>query len=187
MALSLLLVFAPLLACAVWLLRSEGGSEGWRERLRLAHPSRADWIWGVGALAAMALASGAMFALCDALHLDPNPPFARHLRPLAGDRLWILGLWAVYWPVNILGEEFVWRGVVLPRMERRLGAGAWRLNAVLWGAFHTSFGAGNLLVLVPTLVLVPWVAQRRRNTWLAVLLHAGLSGPGFVALALGLA
>ena len=88
---------------------------------------------------------------------------------------------------NILGEELVWRGVSLPRMEARLGERAWALNAALWGAFHSSFGVGNLLALLPTLTLVPWIAQRRRNTWLAVLLHAGLSGPGFVALALGLA
>jgi hypothetical protein len=71
-------------------------------------------------------------------------------------------------------------------MEARLGSRAWTLNAALWGAFHIPFGPGNLLVLLPTLLVVPWIAQRRRNTWLAVLLHAGLSGPGFVALALGL-
>lgn len=127
-----------------------------------------------------------MFRLCSELGLDPNPPFARDVQPLLGERLWMLALWAVYWPVNILGEEFVWRGISLPRMQARLGSRAWALNAALWGAFHTAFGPGNLLVLLPSLVLVPWVAQRRNNTWLAVLLHAGLSGPGFVALAIGL-
>jgi membrane protease YdiL (CAAX protease family) len=187
MLLALPLVFAPIVGGGLWLLRAERSGAGWRVRLRLARPSAQDWCWGFGALAALGLASGAMFALCAALGLDPNPPFARHVTLLGVDRLWILCLWAVYWPINILGEEFVWRGVLLPRMEARLGAGAWRLNAVLWGAFHVGFGAGNLLVLVPTLVLVPWLAQRRRSTWLAVLLHAGLSGPGFAALALGLA
>ncbi len=108
------------------------------------------------------------------------------MEPFTGDRLWMLGLWAVYWPINILGEELVWRGIVLPRMEVVLGGSAWLLNAILWGVFHLAFGLGNMLVLVPTLILVPLIAQQRRSTWLAVLLHAGLSGPGFVALALGL-
>lgn len=76
---------------------------------------------------------------------------------------------------------------MLPRMQERFGRSAWLLNAGLWGAFHLAFGPGNLIVLLPTLILVPLVAQRRHNNWLAVLLHAGLSGPGFIALALGLA
>jgi membrane protease YdiL (CAAX protease family) len=180
-------VFVPVLGGGLWLLRAEGGLASWRERLWLRRPSAREWALGLAALAAMGLASGAMFALCAAVGLDPNPPFARHVEPIGGGRLWIVGLWAATWPVNILGEELVWRGILLPRMAARLGAGGWPLNAVLWGAFHAGFGPGNLLVLVPTLVLVPWLAQRRRSTWLAVLLHAGLSGPGFAALALGLA
>ena len=95
------------------------------------------------------------------------------------------GVWLVYWPFNILGEELVWRGVILPRMEARLGAHAWALNGALWLAFHLAFGLGNNLVLLPTILLTPYIAQRRRNTWLAVLLHVAISLPGFVALALG--
>ena len=127
-----------------------------------------------------------MLQLCAALGLEPNPPFARDMQPFTDERLWMLALWAVYWPINILGENLVWRGIVLPRMEVALGAVAWLPSAILWGIFHLAFGLGNLLVLMPTLILVPLIAQWRRNTWLAVLLHAGLSGPGFVALALGL-
>jgi hypothetical protein len=71
-------------------------------------------------------------------------------------------------------------------MQIHFGGGAWLINGALWGAFHIAFGLGNLIVLLPTLVCVPLIAQIRRNTWLAVAMHAGLSGPGFVALALGL-
>jgi membrane protease YdiL (CAAX protease family) len=180
------LILAPIAACGWLLVRTQEGRRTWTERLRLQRPSPADWRWGILGLVGIGLGSAAMFDLCRALGLDPNPPFARGIQPWAGSRLWMLALWAVYWPANILGEEFVWRGVSLPRMQARLGQRAWILNAALWGAFHTAFGPGNLLVLLPTLIGVPWVAQRRRSTWLAVLMHAGLSGPGFVALALGL-
>jgi membrane protease YdiL (CAAX protease family) len=185
--LSVPFVFLPLLAAGGWLLRSEAPGPSYRERLRLGRPTARDWLFGLGALAALGVLSGFAFALCSAAGLDPNPPFARGVAALTRERLWILGLWLLSWPLNLLGEELVWRGVLLPRMEARLGARAWLWNGLLWGAFHLAFGPGNLIVLLPTLALVPWVAQRRRNTWLAVLLHAGLSGPGFAALALGLA
>jgi membrane protease YdiL (CAAX protease family) len=185
MALAIPLVFAPILGGGWWIARSEPDRAPWIDRLRLRRPTRADWLWGLAGLVAIGAGTAALFRVCAELGLEPNPPFARGVQ-VAG-RPWLFALWAVYWPINILGEELVWRGVSLPRMEARLGERAWLLNAVLWGAFHTAFGPGNLLVLLPTLVAIPWIAQRRRNTWLAVLMHAGLSGPGFVALALGLA
>ena len=187
MGLALAFVFGPILVGGWWLLRSEASGQGFVERLRLRRPSAADWRWGLLGLAGIGVGSAAMVGVCRALGLDPSPPFARGLEPLLGARLWMLGLWAFYWPVNILGEELVWRGISLPRMETRLGHRAWMLNGLCWGTLHVGFGPGNLIMLLPTLVLVPWIAQRRRNTWLAVLMHAGLSGPGFVALALGLA
>jgi len=180
------LIFAPILAFGWRMLRSEEDGGSWIERLRLQRPSAADWRWGLLGLLGIAAGSAAMFHLCFLLGMDPDPPFARNVQPLLGPRLWMLGLWAIYWPINILGEELVWRGISLPRMQARLGGSAWALNAALWGAFHTAFGPGNLLVLLPSLVLVPCIAQRRRSTWLAVLMHAGISGPGFAALALGI-
>jgi membrane protease YdiL (CAAX protease family) len=186
MLLSIPLVFVPIISAGFLLLRSENARPPWKERLRLHRPTRADWAWGLLGLVCIGAGSATMMTLSLELGLDPNPPFSRDLPPLVGSRLWILGLWSVYWPINILGEEFVWRGVLLPRMETRLGGRAWLVNGVLWGAFHIAFGLGNLLVLLPSLACVPLIAQQRGNTWLAVLLHAGLSGPGFVALALGL-
>jgi membrane protease YdiL (CAAX protease family) len=186
MLLSVPLVFVPIILSGCLLLRSEGVRQPWKDRLRLHRPAAADWAWGLLGLVCIGAGSAAMMNLCIGLGLDPNPPFSRDLPPLVGSRLWMLGLWTVYWPINILGEEFVWRGVLLPRMQARFGGWAWLVNGVLWGSFHVAFGLGNLLVLLPTLVCVPLIAQHRRNTWLAVLMHAGLSGPGFVALALGL-
>jgi membrane protease YdiL (CAAX protease family) len=63
------------------------------------------------------IGSGAMFQLCAALGLNSAPPFARNVQPLTSDRLWLLGLWAAYWPINIFGENLVWRGILLPWEE----------------------------------------------------------------------
>jgi hypothetical protein len=43
-----------------------------------------------------------------------------------------------------------------------------------------------VLALLPTLILLPWAVQRARNSTVGLLLHAGLNGPGFIAVALGL-
>jgi glycopeptide antibiotics resistance protein len=56
----------------------------------------------------------------------------------------------------------------------------------LWGLFHWPFGAGNIIVLIPALIFVPYVTQKSRNTWTGIILHAVLSGPGFIALAFGI-
>jgi membrane protease YdiL (CAAX protease family) len=187
MLLAVPFIFVPIVVGGLLLLRSEGRSDQpWRERLWLQRPSGADWRWAAWGMLGIGAASAALFAVCALLGLSYLPPFARGAAPLGELRPWMVAVWAVYWPFNILGEELVWRGVILPRMQARLGERAWALNAALWCAFHTAFGLGNVLVLLPTMVLVPYVAQRRCSTWLAVLLHAGLSAPGFVALALGL-
>jgi Type II CAAX prenyl endopeptidase Rce1-like len=40
--------------------------------------------------------------------------------------------------LNILGEEFLWRGVVLPRQEVAFGRRAWVVNGILWLLFQGS-------------------------------------------------
>jgi membrane protease YdiL (CAAX protease family) len=185
MLVSVPLIFVPIAGLGYLLLRSEAPAEPLARRLWLTRPTAADLRFALCAWLALAAGSALCFSLCAALGLASTPPFARGAAAWTGDRLWLLGLWLGYWPINILGENFVWRAVCLPRMEARFGAGAFALNALLWGAFHLAFGLGNLIVLVPALVAVPYVAQRRRNNWLAAMLHAGLSAPGFAALAFG--
>lgn len=178
-------VFVPLIGAGLWLLRREGPCPAWRTRLRLARLSPADWrgvAWGSAAI----VAGAALMSRVDAsLGLSPDP-FARAPQAWGAERWWMFAAWALYWPLNILGEEFTWRGVILPRMEARWGARAWRWNAGCWALFHVGFGLGNVLVVAPTLVLLPWLAQRRRSTVVGVLLHVAISLPGMLAIALGL-
>lgn len=185
MLLSVPLVFAPIVGLGWLLLRSEGPPPSWIERLRLRRLTRRDWLWAALGVTGILVASALLSRVSEALSL-PIDPFAREPRAWAPERLWMFALWAVYWPFNILGEEFVWRGVILPRLEARFGTRAWSWNAALWASFHIGFGAGNLLVVSPALLLVPLVSQWRQSTWLGVVLHAGISLPGMIAIALGL-
>lgn len=183
-------VFAPIVIGGYLLLRGEGRPEGelWRERLRFRRMDRGDWVWGIGALILIGALTGGIQAGLGALlgGLDTEPPFMA-LEPLSQGRYWILMAWLPFWVLNIMGEEIVWRGVLLPRQEAALGRHAWVANAVGWSLFHIAFGWQLLVMLLPILIILPYVVHRRQNAWIGVLIHAGLNGPGFLAVAFGLA
>ena len=116
-----------------------------------------------------------------------SPPSFMAFEPLTPGRYWILAAWLPFFVLNIVGEEFIWRGVVLPRQEVAFGGKAWLVNGILWLLFHAAFPWQVLLALVPITLILPYVVQRRRNTWPGVVIHAGFGGMGFLALAFGLA
>lgn len=183
-------VFAPLIIAGLLLLRQEPplrGPQLWTRRLRFRPMDRGDWLWGIGALIVIgALSAGIqaiLITLLNDVHLHPS---FMDVEPLSQGRYWILAAWLPFWILNIFGEEFLWRGVMLPRQEVALGRQAWVANASGWLLFHVAFGWHLLLILLPILLILPYVVQRRQNTWIAVLIHAGLNGPGFVAVAFGL-
>lgn len=179
-------VFIPLIIAGLYILKSEKNKVTLKERTRFKKMSKSDWKWvGLGLLG-MTVLSGLTFYLTNTLNLDPNPPFSRHVEPWQNGHLWLFLIWIIYWPINIIGEGFIWRGVLQPRLENTFKQNTWIIGALFWGLFHFSFGPGNLIVLIPTLIFVPLITQKTKNTWTGIILHATLSGPGFIVLALGL-
>jgi hypothetical protein len=75
----------------------------------------------------------------------------------------------------------------MPRQEMALGRWAWLANGIGWMLFHVAFGGAIFVALWPILFVLPYVVQHRRNSWIGVIVHAGLNGPGFLAVAFGLA
>jgi len=184
-------LFGPLLLAAALLLyreRRTGRPVPWVTRLWL-HPMKAgDWLWAVGGLAVVGVLTGgigaALGALADKSTLHPS---FMAFEPLGPGRYWILAAWLPFFVLNIVGEEFVWRGVVLPRQEAGFGERAWLVNGILWLLFHAAFPWQVLVTLVPITLILPYVVQRRRSTWTGVIIHAGFGGTGFLMLACGLA
>lgn len=182
-------MFIPLLLVAVLLLKKEGSWRQpgmWRNRLRFKKMTVGDWLWTLFGLAAVGLLSYLVMAILQqfAGEVNHQPPFMK-FESLASGRYWILVVWFPYWIFNIMGEEILWRGVILPRQEASFGKHAWIINGVGWGLFHLAFGWQLLLTLLPILFILPWLAQKRKNNWTAVIIHALLNGPSFIAIALG--
>ncbi len=182
-------LFGPLLLVTWVLLRREGlppTAAAWTRRLRFRRMNHGDWLWSLAALGLIGLSTSGMLAVLRAVNPDVrlHPSFLT-MEPLGPGRYWILAAWLPFFAVNILGEEILWHGLLLPRQEAALGRSAWLVNGLGWLVFHVPFGLVILLMLWPTVFIIPYVVQRRQNTWTGVAIHAGLNGPGFLAVALG--
>jgi membrane protease YdiL (CAAX protease family) len=88
---------------------------------------------------------------------------------------WFLALFLVQAIFNtILGEELLFRGVLLPKMEGVFGRGSWVANGVLFGLYHVHqpWGIPNSVV---TGLLYTFPAYRYRSTWMSIILHSAQS------------
>jgi membrane protease YdiL (CAAX protease family) len=88
---------------------------------------------------------------------------------------WFLALVVVQSIFNtILGEEFLFRGVLLPRMEGVFGRGSWVANSVLFALYHV-----HVPWVIPnaflTGLLYTYPAYRYRSTWMSIIVHSAQS------------
>ncbi len=149
------------------------------KRLRLTAITGRDFAWAAGGLFIIACGSAVIFEL--ARQVDPgfrsSPEF---LRTPPGWGAWVFLAWIPLFLSNILGEELCWRGYVLPRQEAAFGRTAWLLNGAMWCGFHWSFGWQVMLLVLPITLLLPWIVQRRRNTFVGIIIHGVFNAAGFV-------
>jgi membrane protease YdiL (CAAX protease family) len=88
---------------------------------------------------------------------------------------WFLALFVIQAAFNtILGEEFLFRGVLLPKMEGVFGRWSWVANGVLFGLYHVHqpWGIPNSVL---TGLLYTFPAYRFRSTWMSIILHSAQS------------
>jgi membrane protease YdiL (CAAX protease family) len=154
--------------------------------LRLRRMTPADWRLAGVVLLFIGLATAAMYFVNARVwpRLPSHPPFlqASALEPA---QYYILLPWLPFFAVNIIGEELWWRGFIQPRQEPVYGGSTWIVQGILHAGFHFSFGLGLVFILLPTVFALPWAVQRSKNTTVGIVLHAGINGPAFVAVSLG--
>ena len=86
---------------------------------------------------------------------------------------------------NIYGEEFWWRGYILPRQEKVFGKWTWLVHGLLWASFH-SFWWWDVPAILPGALLVSFVAQKTRSTTPGIVWHWVNNGLTLVVLAFGI-
>ena len=84
---------------------------------------------------------------------------------------WLVGLALVHSAFNyFLGEEFLFRGVLLPKMRGAFGKWDWVANAALFGLYHLHVPLRILSTILTTLAYT-WPSRRFRSNWFAIILH----------------
>ena len=183
-------IFTPLIITGLVILKSEGyriSIQTITNRLRFRRLTLRDLLFALGGLVAVGVISGVVMQILEMVigKFDHSPAFMQ-FEPLSEGRYWLLLVWVPYWLTNILGEEFLWRGVMLPRQEIAFGKYAWLIHGFGWGLFHIAFGWQLLITLVPLIFIQSYLVQKTGNSWVGVIMHGGLNGPAFLAICFGL-
>ncbi len=85
---------------------------------------------------------------------------------------------------TFLGEEFLFRGVLLPKMEGVFGKWDWVANGVMFSFYHLHQPWG-ILATLPADLLFAFSGKRFRSNWFPIIIHSGQS-VFFLVLILGL-
>lgn len=85
----------------------------------------------------------------------------------------LLGLFLVLSLFNtFLGEEFLFRGVLLPKMEGVFGKWDWVANGILFSFYHLHQPWG-ILATIPGDLIFAYSGRRFHSNWFPIILHSG--------------
>jgi uncharacterized protein len=182
------------------IVRQEEGDLRWatvKRRLRLNTPRdprtgetrRKLWLWVIPFLIGVIVWELALTSYVDGLWVSLFPFFAEPPGYSLGavlesqemlDRLvgawWFFALFVVNAIFNtILGEEFLFRGVLLPRMVGVFGRWSWVANGVLFGFYHLHQPWGIPGSVITGIFLYAFPSWRFRSTWMGVIVHSAQS------------
>jgi membrane protease YdiL (CAAX protease family) len=179
------------------IVRQEEGDLRWatvKRRLRLntprdpktGEPRRRLWLWAIVFVIAivvweMALKSYVSEAWVSFLPFFAEPPgygmtsffeSQEILQRLVG-AWWFFGLFVVFSVFNsILGEEFLFRGVLLPKMEGVFGRWSWAASGVLHAFWHIHQPWVIAETVIGSALLYTFPSWRFRSTWMGIIVHS---------------
>jgi len=162
------------------------------------------WLWLIPIIILLAAFSLAIAPVLDRLWVRTFPFFAEPPGFTMGPILespevqaqlvgawWFLGLNLLCCLFNVfLGEEFLFRGVLLPKMEGVFGKWDWVANGVLFAVYHLHQPWGIPGNIVSCVFFFALPAKRFRSNWMSIIPHASewvMIIPLLFALVLGLA
>jgi membrane protease YdiL (CAAX protease family) len=72
---------------------------------------------------------------------------------------------------TVLGEELLFRGYLLPRMEGAFGRGDWAVNGVLFATYHLHMPWAIPAALLDTF-WISYPSKRYRSAWIGIAVHS---------------
>jgi uncharacterized protein len=93
---------------------------------------------------------------------------------LSGNWGWF-AIMVVLWVFNsVLGEELLFRGFLLPRMNGAFGRGDWVANGVLFAAYHLHV-PWSIPVNLLDMFIVSYPTKRYQSAWIGIAVHSAQS------------
>ncbi|MGZ8719580.1 MAG: CPBP family intramembrane glutamic endopeptidase [Aeromicrobium sp.] len=90
---------------------------------------------------------------------------------LAGSWGWVAVIVALAVFNTVLGEELLFRGLLLPRMQAAFGRVDWVANGVLFAVYHLHLPWAIPTALVDTFALA-YPSRRYRSAWIGIAVHS---------------
>ena len=178
------------------IIRQEEGNMSWttiKKRLRLntpkdpktGEPSRKMWLWTIPFILLLFLVIYTVIGPpLDTQWFTLFPRFA----PTVGSNLnevfasteiqakvvgnWaFFGLFLIMAMFNIIGEEFLFRGVLLPKMEGVFGKGDWVANGALMGAYHWHQPWTIPGSIIAGITCMSYPVKRYKSTYMSIIIH----------------
>jgi membrane protease YdiL (CAAX protease family) len=188
-------VFIILFSTAIILLKREHQELTFKiikEELNLRPLTRRDLVWtliGILTVSVFSMLIMKGFTRLSELYPDKinssfSPPFLEFY-VLNKSQYWIFLIWIPFFLFNIFGEELLWRGYILPRQKVNSGTANWTLNSFGWLIFHLAFGWKLVVLLLPILIINPFIVQKTKNTWTGILIHGLINGSAFLLITMG--
>ena len=94
----------------------------------------------------------------------------------------LVGAWGIYALFliqalfnTVLGEELLFRGLLLPRMKGAFGKWDWVMNGFLFGIYHLHQPWGMFTSALEGIFLLAFPSRKFRSAWFGIILHSGQS------------
>lgn len=183
-------LFIPLFILAIAMVKGEGNN-GTRQvvsALNIRPFSKKDLAYSTIGLVLVFALTGFIFAVSFIMtkYFNVRPlattPWFMEMRPFQGPEKLFLLIWLPMFFFNIVGEELLWRGYIQARLR---GKYLWLLCSALWMLFHVPFGFDLMIMLVPALIIIPYVFDKTKNSLTGIFIHGLYNGPVFILVALG--
>lgn len=179
------------------IVRQEEGSLAWgtlKSRLWLQAPRDPKtgekrgrlWLWILPALVGVALVEITLSPTIQSIWVSAFPflsePPGFDFQAVIGSpsiqqslvgAWWFLALFVVFQLFNtFLGEELLFRGVLLPKMEGVFGRWSWVANGLIFGFYHLHQPWSVLGTFISTTLFFSLPAWRFRSTWMSIVIHS---------------
>ncbi len=120
----------------------------------------------------------AVEAVLPVFGVPKNRDFASFVSSDAGHRF-LSGAWGWFALIvvmqifnTVLGEELLFRGLLLPRMKRAFGRGDWAVNGVIFAAYHIAMPWLMLWTLLVDTFAVAYPSRRWQSAWIGIIVHS---------------